>query len=367
MSRRADANGLTAALVTIFVLGAATPARALPVEITSWTDRDTYVPGQTIRVSVDAYNPNPYDVTLNFGSTLQSKYIMDGWYEYPQMGFCVLTEAVVPAQGSYTWEYCHAWWDYDLSLGFHTISGEVVGYGESAMSYFQVAPPVLPEENFTIDFDTMPDGSEPVFTRIYKDYAAWGVHFRSTSSSSGPMPTRSDVDGDLRATINRCTYPPGFNIVADFAMPVYGIMADVCSAVGRTVTMVARDAEGNEIASVTSEPIAEGSELVGPIELNCDVPIASVEWWPSSQNSSVSVDNLRIFVTGPHIAGDLDCDGFVGQADLDAVLIAWGQYVAPRTTPADIDGDGFVGFNDLVVVLGCWGRGHPQPPGAGGQ
>lgn len=50
-------------------------------------------------------------------------------------------------------------------------------------------------------------------------------------------------------------------------------------------------------------------------------------------------------------AGDFDCDGSVGPADLAQLLGAWG------TTEAifDLDGDGAVGASDLAVLLGLWG------------
>jgi len=53
-------------------------------------------------------------------------------------------------------------------------------------------------------------------------------------------------------------------------------------------------------------------------------------------------------------------DGFVGQADLDIILDAWGDSVPPGDPRADITGpqgvpDGFVGQADLDVVLDDWG------------
>jgi len=55
-------------------------------------------------------------------------------------------------------------------------------------------------------------------------------------------------------------------------------------------------------------------------------------------------------------AGDLNGDGFVGQADLNIVLAAWGETVPPGNPKADLTGDGFVGQADLNVVLACWGN-----------
>ena len=58
--------------------------------------------------------------------------------------------------------------------------------------------------------------------------------------------------------------------------------------------------------------------------------------------------------------GDLDGDGFVGQADLDIVLGEWGNG-PPGDPRADADDDGFVGQADLDVVLGSWGQGTLPP------
>ena len=64
---------------------------------------------------------------------------------------------------------------------------------------------------------------------------------------------------------------------------------------------------------------------------------------------------------GPLLFGDLNVDGFVGQADLDIVLGVWGQSVPPADGRADPSSDGFVGQADLDTVLGNWGHGTLLP------
>ena len=59
--------------------------------------------------------------------------------------------------------------------------------------------------------------------------------------------------------------------------------------------------------------------------------------------------------TGTTVPGDLDGDGFVGQADLDIVLGEWGNS-PPSDLRADPDGNGTVGQGDLDTVLAGWGR-----------
>jgi RHS repeat-associated protein len=55
------------------------------------------------------------------------------------------------------------------------------------------------------------------------------------------------------------------------------------------------------------------------------------------------------------VAGDVDGDGFVGVADLNAVNT---HGVATGPDPADLDGDGYIGTGDLNIVLGNWNAGH---------
>ena len=62
----------------------------------------------------------------------------------------------------------------------------------------------------------------------------------------------------------------------------------------------------------------------------------------------------------PPLLGDVNADGFVGQADLDIVLAEWGA--APPADPrADPNDDGFVGQGDLDIVLADWGKTSPPP------
>jgi hypothetical protein len=69
---------------------------------------------------------------------------------------------------------------------------------------------------------------------------------------------------------------------------------------------------------------------------------------------------IQLPLAQPDVAGDLNGDGFVGQADLDIVLGRWGWTVSP-TDAADPSHDGFVGQADLDIVLSYWGQGtRPQ-------
>ena len=60
------------------------------------------------------------------------------------------------------------------------------------------------------------------------------------------------------------------------------------------------------------------------------------------------------------LLGDLNEDGFVGQADLDIVLAMWGESGAGITDlRADANEDAFGGQTDLDYVLANWGKGTP--------
>ncbi|MEL7088139.1 MAG: hypothetical protein AAGL98_06800, partial [Planctomycetota bacterium] len=63
------------------------------------------------------------------------------------------------------------------------------------------------------------------------------------------------------------------------------------------------------------------------------------------------------------LAGDYNGDGFVSQADLDLVLLNWGDSVIPGTWLATEQFDGVqVSQNELDGVLLNWGNGSPPPP-----
>jgi hypothetical protein len=82
------------------------------------------------------------------------------------------------------------------------------------------------------------------------------------------------------------------------------------------------------------------------------------------QDANFSIDQIMVtrVTEAIEILGDLNGDGFVGIDDLNLVLGAWNQSVAPGDPLAgDPSGDGFVGIEDLNVVLGNWNGGTPPP------
>ena len=204
-----------------------------------------------------------------------------------------------------------------------------------------------------IDFETLPDGSPTTPGEFIGDaYAEWGIIFGAEGVDDMPDFWIGYNSEGVFAWSHHCTYPPGFNIIADFTVSTYTITTDVMSAVGYTVTMIAKDADGNTIGSIESDPIPPGF-WGGPLSLTTDVPIASVEWWPSAQNASVGVDNLSY---GEECPGDIDGDGDTDHSDLGELLSAWCTHEGdPDWNPnADLDGDGHVGHGDLGILLADW-------------
>ena len=273
-----------------------------PITVSVATDKAAYVPGELLLVDITAYNPNDFDITLDFSSSLQAEYTMDSVYTNPQVAYQAFTNVTIPANGSYTWSQPHLWSDYDLGIGTHEVVGRVVGRGTSQPYAFDVIAPTLPTSDLTIDFEHLPDGRDLV-NSLGDEYAAWGVHFheaRSGLPEAGRVSVHRSDDNQYAAAVS-CTYPPGFNIVADFDMSVHGISADVSSAAGMTVTMVAKDADGEIIASVESDVIAAYQEFV-TVSLDGvtkDRPIASVEWYASQENAAVFVDNIHLSLPEP--------------------------------------------------------------------
>ncbi len=341
---------------------------ALPLELSVSTDKSAYIAGERLIVDVTAYNPNDQDVYLSFPSALQAWYEMDDVYDSRGGYIQVFTYRDIPAHGSYTWSFSHRWSEYDLTLGTHSVVGNVLGVGSSDPFTFDVVTPVLPTTDFTIDFTNLPDGRTlSPGNSIQNAYAAWGVHFGTYKNSSVYSIGVDYDEGNQFAVVYSTSYPPGFNILAQFDMPVYDVAAEVSGAEGITVTMVAKDAAGQVIASVTSDTVPAVRELVGPIELHATTPIATLEWWPSYDRSTVIVDNLFVGVTPP-LLGDLDGDGFVCLEDLNIVLNNWNLAVPLCDTRADASSvtlgvsDGYVGLDDLDMVLKHWGEGTPPTP-----
>lgn len=130
-------------IILILVLFEVTKVAA--VNISTITDKESYLLGEEVVVSVTAYNPDPNPVTLYFGSSLQASYLMDDVYDWSdgKVFGDRLSQRTIDPYGSYTWDLIHGHHEmeaYPLEIGAHTVVGEVVGYGYSSTVQFQVIP-----------------------------------------------------------------------------------------------------------------------------------------------------------------------------------------------------------------------------------
>ncbi len=134
-----------AKILAILILVSFGITETTAVIISTVTDKDTYLLGEEVIVSITAYNPEPNPVTLYFGTSLQSSYLMDDVYDwtYYKLFQPSLTHRTIAPYGSYTWDRTHGQSEmelYPLDVGTHTVRGEVVGYGYSSTIQFEVVP-----------------------------------------------------------------------------------------------------------------------------------------------------------------------------------------------------------------------------------
>lgn len=115
------------------------------LEITVDTDKDIYLLGEDMIVSVIALNLDDTPIQLGFPSTLQASYLFDGIFDWTQgkLFFDTPTTVTINANDTYTWNLAYGTEEkylYPLAIGYHEVVGEIVGYGESNPVAFQVIP-----------------------------------------------------------------------------------------------------------------------------------------------------------------------------------------------------------------------------------
>ena len=281
-------------LACLAVLFIANSLRAT-ITLTAATDQSDYRRGEAIDFSITAHNSDAVPVGLAFPSSLQSMYFIDSSYFYPQIGATVITARTIPANGSYTWTYRHQWTDYDIPLGSHSFHGWLDGYmGRPPMQTptgsFTVIPNGPPPAALNIDFDHPPDDSAAALASA-TEYWPSGVRFRTRHSDGDRTAGIRRYDGNQFLTVDFTSYPPGFNLAADFDGLYTQASADVAAAVGVTVTMIAKSADGDVLATTTSPPMTALYDFV-PLSIAASEPIKTLEWWPSNPQSGLHVDNL---------------------------------------------------------------------------
>jgi hypothetical protein len=263
------------------VLVVTLPVMAIDVEVA--TAKPNYYPGEYLEVLITVTN----QATLHFGSTLQTIYTMDGVYTPGLVGDLILTSATTPR----TWTNTHWWGDYNLALGIHTVVGTVIEYGTSPPATFGVVEAPTPEGDFLVDFETIPATSSRMADLMA--YYACGVRFRT--SQGRPCGIRHEESNSWVTGFD--PYPTGFHVVADFTRPVFGARAKVAAAGGCQMTMIAKNATGQVLATAVCPPITQSGQFAQSLSVKTTEPIASLEWWPSNPRSMVGVDDLFVITT----------------------------------------------------------------------
>lgn len=129
------------ALALLVMIGWSSLAMAA-VNVTASVSRPEVRQGQPLLILITAFNTADEPVTLEFGSTAQVAYVLDGGvYEDGTVGGAAMTYRTIPARGSYTWSMEHRWDAYNIPLGRHFVVGRVKGVGPSGSIQFEVVGP----------------------------------------------------------------------------------------------------------------------------------------------------------------------------------------------------------------------------------
>lgn len=97
------------------------------------TDKAIYNQTDNIVIKVRAKNNSSQNATLNFPSSYQSDYIIDGIFRLSagQVFAQALSSITIAPLETKEWSFTHSWRKYILAAGTHIIKGELVGYGSS--------------------------------------------------------------------------------------------------------------------------------------------------------------------------------------------------------------------------------------------
>jgi len=155
-----------------------------------------------------------------------------------------------------------------------------------------------------------------------------------------------------------------FQADTTITMPDWDIAVTAAYVQAHTLTVNSGTGGGpysaGTVVDISADSAASGEafdQWTGDTAGVADVGAASTTYTMASSDAEITAT----YVTTA-IPGDLDGDGFVGQADLDIVLDQWGRGAAPADPVtdgrADANGDGFVGQADLDIVLDHWGQGQ---------
>ncbi len=92
----------------------------------------SYAQGEAIAFTISARNTSGFEKVLNFNSGCQTSYRISG-YDSATNQACtmMMTSVRIPAYGTQTWSVTHYPGTYNVPTGTYTLTGRVIGYGES--------------------------------------------------------------------------------------------------------------------------------------------------------------------------------------------------------------------------------------------
>lgn len=119
------------------------------IYLETWTDEYVYYPGEPIKVYIYGIG---FPISLEFPTSCQVDYIMDGTYNSYSYCFMMLTYVSLP----HTWTIQHSLFRYTPGLGFHSIWPYMHdpwgSYCSPDIGYFFVTPRADINKDSYIDF-----------------------------------------------------------------------------------------------------------------------------------------------------------------------------------------------------------------------
>lgn len=178
-------------------------------EIRISTDKRVYAEGDPVSITVTAVNNSPEAIELNFPTSRQVDYTIDGrayrWSD-GEIFLEMFTSVSIPANESHSWEtFVHMPEDYALERGVHLITGEVVDYGRAGR-YISVGG------DFPLPPDPTPEPvPEPPSEPTPEPTPAPGLSLGCTTAS---------LDENRVSITLLCTITPGLTARGDVALGI---------------------------------------------------------------------------------------------------------------------------------------------------
>ena len=187
--------------IAILLVSFVPRASVSQIQVHAWTSEPAYLFGDTVLITIIAYNPTPDTIVLAFSSSFQVSYTIDN-FSFIQHIAClqVLTARTIPPFASIAWgdlryPYPGSGWPV-LTVGQHTLTGEVLGYGTSDTLVF----PVLDRKPYEINFKLIQNYPNPFngSTRISYFLKIDG-HVLLTLHNNLGQQVRTLLDTDMQA------------------------------------------------------------------------------------------------------------------------------------------------------------------------